>query len=75
MLWPVAAGKDCRREGRDMSWKFVMNGNAFGNPVEASAAAGKAGYRFFLYNGAVYFRDKMSARISDTGLTEKDLTG
>lgn len=58
-----------------MSWKFVMNGNAFGSHAEASAAAGKAGYRFFLHNGTVYFRDKISARISDTGLTEKDLTG
>lgn len=52
-----------------------MNGNAFKDYAEASHAAGKAGYNFFLYNGTVYFRDKLFLRVFDTGLTEKDLTG
>ncbi len=58
-----------------MSWKFVFNGTAFKNHIDASIAAGKAGYRFFLHNGTVYFRDNITARVSDAGLTEKDLFG
>lgn len=56
-----------------MSWKFVMNGNRFNNNVEASAAANKAGYKFFLHNHKVYFLDYLSLHIFDTGITEKDL--
>lgn len=65
-----AAGKE-----DSMSWKFVMNGNSFEDYIKASAAARRAGYKFFLYNGAVYFRDEIFSRVYDTGLTEKDLTG
>lgn len=56
-----------------MRWKYVMDGRRFRSPVDASVAAGKAGYRFFLYDVTVYFRDEVSLRISDTGLTEADL--
>lgn len=56
-----------------MRWKFVFNGNNFGNYVEASVAAGHAGYKFFLYGDTVYFRDGIPARILDTGLTAEDL--
>lgn len=56
-----------------MSWKFVFNGSSFKNHIDASIAAGKAGYRFFLHVKKIYFRDGISLRVSDTGLTEKDL--
>ncbi len=52
-----------------------MNGNAFENYIAASEAAGKAGYKFFLYNDTVYFRDEIFLHVLNTGLTEKDLTG
>lgn len=58
-----------------MSWKFVLNGNNFKNHIEASAAAGRCGYKFFLYDNTVYFRDEIYSRAYDTGLTEKDLIG
>jgi len=58
-----------------LSWKFVMNGNKFKNHIDAAVAARKAGYKFFLYNGTVYFRDEISCHVFDTGLSEKDLTG
>ncbi len=66
----VAAGKE-----ENVSWKFVMNGNVFENHIAASTAAGKAGYKFFLHNDIVYFRDEISLHVFDTGLKEKDLTG
>lgn len=56
-----------------MSWKFVFNGQKFENQIEASIAAGKAGYCFFLYEGEVYFRDKIMCRVYETGLQESDL--
>lgn len=58
-----------------MSWKFVLNGNLgnFKNPVEVSIAAEREGYKFFLFDGKVYFKDKISLRFFETGLTEKDL--
>lgn len=56
-----------------MSWKFVFNGQKFGNQVEASAAARKAGYHFFLYGGNVYFLDEIMCRLYETGLKESDL--
>lgn len=62
-------------EMRAMSWKFVMNGNVFKNHIDASIAAGKAGYRFFLHNNIVYFRDEITLHVFDTGLTDKDLLG
>ena len=44
-----------------MSWKYVLNGDNgyFKNCVEVSAMAGKLGYKFFLYDGKVYFRDEI----------------
>lgn len=62
-------------EKRIMSWKFVFNGNVFKNYREASIAAKKAGYKFLLYNDAVYFLDGIYLHILDTGLREKDLIG
>lgn len=56
-----------------MSWKYVLNGQIFKNKIEASIAAGKAGYRFFLYDDEVYFRDEISLRVFDTGLKEENL--
>lgn len=58
-----------------MGWKYVLNGNCFQNHIEASAAAGRAGYKFFLHNDIVYFRDEISLHVFDTGLREKDLIG
>ena len=58
-----------------MSWKFVMNCNIFKNHIDAAVAAGKAGYKFFLHNNTVYFRDEISARVFETGLSVKDLLG
>lgn len=58
-----------------MNWKFVFNEKAFKNYIEASIAAGKARYKFFLYNDTVYFRDEISLYVFDTGLKEKDLIG
>lgn len=60
---------------RVMNWKFVFNGNAFKNYIEASIAAGKARYKFFLYDDVVYFRDEIYYHTFDTGLREKDLIG
>lgn len=62
-------------ERRVMSWKFVLNGNKFKDYIEASRAAGEAGYRFFLYNDIVYFRDELFLRVYKTGLTKEDLIG
>ncbi len=58
-----------------MSWKFVLNGNngGYNNEIEVSAIAGKLGYEFFLFGEKVYFRDKVSLRIFETQMTEKDL--
>lgn len=56
-----------------MSWKYVLNGQIFKNEIEASVEAGRAGYRFFLYNGVVYFRDEISLHVFDTGLKEENL--
>lgn len=58
-----------------VNWKFVFNGKEFKNYIEASIAAGKAKYKFFLYNDTVYFRDEISLHVFDTGLKEKDLIG
>lgn len=55
-----------------MSWKFVLRTNA-SDLVSASVVARKAGYLFFLYNGAVYFKDAISTQIYETGITEDDL--
>lgn len=58
-----------------MSWKFVLNGNngGYNNEIEVSTIAGKLGYEFFLFGEKVYFRDKVSLRIFETKITEKDL--
>lgn len=56
-----------------MSWKFVFNGQKFKNSIEASIAAGRAWYHFFLHNGEVYFRDEIMCRVYETGLKESDL--
>lgn len=52
-----------------------MNCNIFKNHIDAAVAAGKAGYKFFLHNNTVYFRDEISARVFETGLSVKDLLG
>ena len=58
-----------------MSWKYVLNGDNgdFKNCVEVSAMAGKLGYKFFLYDGKVYFRDEIFTHYYNTGITEEDL--
>ena len=58
-----------------MSWKYVLNGDNgnFKNCVEVSAMAGNLGYKFFLYDGKVYFRDEIFTHYYNTGITEEDL--
>ena len=58
-----------------MSWKYVLNGDNgyFKNCVEVSAMVGKLRYKFFLYNGRVYFRDEIFTHYYNTGITEEDL--
>ena len=62
-------------ERQNMSWKYVLNGNIgnFKNCVEVSTMAGKLGYKFFLYNERVYFRDEISMHYYDTGISVEDL--
>ena len=72
---PMAAGQSTAGKEERLNWKFVMNGNNFKNHIDAAVAARKAGYKFFLYNGTIYFRDEISCHVFDTGLSEKDLTG
>ncbi len=58
-----------------MKWKFVLNGNLgiFKNLVDISSLAGKLGYKFFLFGEKVYYRDEISLRFFETGITDKDL--
>lgn len=58
-----------------MSWKYVLNGDNgnFKNCVEVSAMSGKLGYKFFLYDGKVYFRDEIFTHYYNTRITEEDL--
>lgn len=58
-----------------MNWKYVLNGSKgdFKNCVEASIIAGRLGYKFFLCDGRVYFRDEISRNYFDTGIVEEDL--
>lgn len=56
-----------------MSWKFVLNASESKNRVEAYRKAEGAGYKFFLFNGLVFFRDEEHRTMYKTGIREDDL--
>jgi len=58
-----------------MSWQFVFNSDGFtgGTRIEEVAEAAMANfYKFFCFNGLVYFVDP-KCRAFETGITRKDL--
>jgi hypothetical protein len=60
-----------------MNWKFVYNSNLnFGKGhsiADVMSIAISAGYRFFTYNGEVYFIHGSNKTFEHTGITTNDL--
>lgn len=56
-----------------MSWKFVFNSNNIcGTKEHVAKVARECGYKFFTFNGDVFFVDR-NRIVHETDITTKDL--